>query len=331
MRGFQLGNRRSPLPSVVDHAILEEALKSVRALHGLDDRQGLRWVVGPGIRTRSSTLFFLRLAAADDHSISAYYKVYEEHRVPSVGPRLERARELNNELVRSCEAESISVPSVLASRPETGTIVTSTVPGSPMGALFRFRLTPSRRRLALDTYRRIGTAVHRIETVSSPDETVSVPKQWGGADLLVQRAQEFLSPTDWHRIQDRLRDSFSSAEASSPLSYAHGDISGGNLLLSKDSLGIVDFQWQARWSGYDLATVACRTLYNPTVPLGWASSLIDAMLDGYGDRGVASSPAWTFYTLRRALQFALKPSARWVHRLRSIRAREHLSRAAQMA
>lgn len=330
LRGSNLGSPGLLLPPAVDHEILEEALRSVRALHGFEDRQGLRWIVGPGIRTRSSTLFPLRLSDAEDHSVSAYYKVYEDSRVSRVGPRLDRARELTNQLVRSCEPENISVPFVLAASPEAATIVTSRVPGSPMGALFPYRLTPRRRRLALDIYRRIGKAINLIETVRPPNERVSAPKQWDGADLALQRAQGFLSPPDWHALKHSLRESFSLGEGNAPVSYAHGDISGGNLLLSEDSLGIVDFQWQVRWAGYDLVTVACRTLFNPTIAEGWARSLVDAMIDGYGDRDVASSPAWIFYTLRRALQFAVKPSGRWVHRIRSRRARDYLSQAAHM-
>jgi tRNA A-37 threonylcarbamoyl transferase component Bud32 len=311
--------------------LLAEALETAKALYGSTEAHDDRWFVGKEVRTRSSMLVHLRLPLADRSQVFAYYKVYDERHGSKAATRLARSAELTNALALLCEGEGITVPRVLAVRPEASTIVTSGVPGRPLGSMVNHSLTRGRRRSASDVYRKIGRAVHLIETATLPDEPVSDLAQWDGTDEALTTARGFLPPVEWRWLRAQLVESYEAARADAEGMFAHGDLGGGNVLLSADGIGLVDFQWQVRWKGYDLATVACRSFHHPAVTERWGSALIHALLEGYGDHGVTSSPAWRFYTLRRTLRFAVKRPTRWAHGRRTSRARQQLREQALLS
>jgi tRNA A-37 threonylcarbamoyl transferase component Bud32 len=324
MRGFRSRSLEFSLPPSLDRGVLTEALQTAVELYELGDVLGLRWTIDSQINGRSSVVFPLRLFP-NGRTIAAYYKTSSERHQRKVEPGLARSREFTPALAALCRQEAITVPHLLAVRPETLTIVTSAIPGRPLGAAFTRTLTAGRRRLAVDACHRIGRAVRLIEQVASPDEPVLDTAEWSRVDRALERARRLLSVDASDSLRARLAESHDAALSSGIAVYSHGDLSGTNVLVTSTLIGLIDFQWQVKWAGYDLAVLACRMRNHPAVSNRWASALIDAMTDGYGDRRITSSPAWAYYTLRRTLRLALKNPKRspWYrHSIR--RAREQL-------
>jgi hypothetical protein len=80
------------------------------------------------------------------------------------------------------------------------------------------------------------------------------------------------------------------------LAYAHGDLSPSNILID-DAPGLIDFAWVPRMRTYDMAKLAFRLEYGSPAPASWTSSLVDSLIEGYGDLGLQETPAWRYHRL----------------------------------
>ncbi len=87
-----------------------------------------------------------------------------------------------------------------------------------------------------------------------------------------------------------------------PVTYAHGDLSPGNVLLMPQGTGLIDFMWVPHLRGFDLARFIHRLRYSALSMDRWTSALIRATLDGYGDPAAADEPGWRFVQLQRSLR-----------------------------
>ncbi len=324
MRPFLRQSWESSLPEGVDPGVLTEALHAALDLFDLDGPETLRWLVGPRIERRNSVLFPLRLVSAVGHCLDAYYKTYR-HNGSEIQSRLIRMRELHEAFAAASYGEAIAVPRVLALRPRTLTMVSSAIRGRPLESALGYSVTPHRRRVALEACRRIGRAAYLIEQLPLPDEPVLDLAPQDRIDRSLERAHEFLEPDAWHSLRGRIFEARERVLEGGLAVYAHGDLSGTNVLFGSNSVGFVDFGWQVRWPGYDLARLACRIALDPAVRSLQASALTAALTDGYGDLGLTSSPGWEFYTLRTTLRYAVKERRRSAGRsLSARRARRQL-------
>jgi hypothetical protein len=299
----------SSRPSSPDPKVLWEALKSVAKISGLSDYRTLEWLVGERIERRSSTLFPLRMATPAGGAMRAFYKISHPrpHRVEAVRAGLARTQELSSSLMAPCDGEGIQPAPVLAADPGTLTVVTLALPGRPLGLTPRHVISRNRRQAALGIFRRIGKAIRLIELSGKPAVAMREDEQWGRTPRDLQRVEELFSPREAAALGRRLKELYVAAAEGEDEVFSHGDMRHTNVLVSGEHIGLVDLQWQVRLRGFDLAYLAVRIEYETVAVRPWTSALVAALVGGYGDPEIRSSPSWRFYRLRRLIRRATHP------------------------
>jgi Phosphotransferase enzyme family len=310
-----LGRAPSGAP---DPRILEETLQGVVDLHGHGERDQLRLIVGRPVERRRSTLFPLRINSSSG-SVSAIYKICRPRTKPELTrDALVRSRQLTSSLAALGKDEAILPAPVLAVDPGKLTIVTLMLPGRPLDRGIRHVTTSIWRGGSLALFRRIGRAARLIEQSGRPSPTDPLEDQeWSSS---VQRdlemAAKMFSPRELDSLHAKLSELYQAGVRQSERTYSHGDLSRTNILVSPQGIGLIDFGWQVRLRGFDLASFMYRMEYETFVTRPWISRVSSALLEGYGDPDITSSPSWNFYRLTRLLRRATR-SMEWFNNRRA--------------
>ncbi len=301
-----------------DPRILEESLRSVVDLYGFDDSDRLRWIVSSPIKRQRSTLFSLRVTSLA-RSVDAVYKVCQPGWRPDlVQEGLRRSRRLTASLAALGKDETIRPAPVLAVDPSKLTIVTMVLPGRPIDRGIRQVTTSRWRGEGLGLFRRIGRAARLIEQSGRPSSTeFPEDREWSpSVSRDLEMAARLFSPREVDILHAKLHELYQAAVKHSDRTYSHGDLSRTNILVSTDGLGLIDFDWQVKLRGFDLASFMYRMEYETLVIRPWVSRVSAALLEGYGDPDITSSPSWNFYRLARVLRRATR-SMEWFHNRRA--------------
>jgi hypothetical protein len=295
-------------PGAPDPRILEAALQAVVEVCGIGDRGELRWIVGKSVARERSMLFPLRVIS-ESASVSAVYKVCRPRTKPQlVQDALARSRQLTSSLAALGKDEAIRPATVLAVDPAKLTIVTIALPGRPVGRWIRQVLSSRGRGEALEVFRGIGKAARLIEQAGRPSSTdlVGSPEWNPRVERDLEMAAKVFSSREVDYLHAKLRELYQDALKDGDRTYAHGDLSRTNILVSSQGIGLIDFGWQVRLPGFDLASFMYRMEYETLVPKAWAARVSAALLEGYGDPDITTSPSWNFYRLTRLLRRATR-------------------------
>jgi Phosphotransferase enzyme family len=312
-------------PEAPDPALLVEAGESLAGAHLDGPAESIRWDVEERMERPRSTVFRLLATSRSGSSASAFYKEEQPSRgLPAdfVRAGLARTKELTARLAAVSVPRGIRPAPVLAVDPQRLISVCLAVEGSsPPGPVWG-SMVPGRWRHLLDCYRRVGEAVRLIEGLRVQDsDQIHDPRWvWEGA---VDGAASYLTDEQMVALRRNLRDLVEELVAEGDVVYTHGDLSPSNVLAADDHIGIIDFHWTPRYRGYDLAVMAYRLEYAGLVPIGRSAALVDALVEGYGDRDIRRSAGWRYYLLIRQLGLAARGArASWRSRRASDRVRE---------
>jgi hypothetical protein len=295
-------------PGAPDPRMLEAALQAVVEVFGFGDDSELGWIVGEPVARDRSTLFPLRVTS-QTASVSAVYKVCRPRTKPQlVQDALARSRRLTSSLAALGKDEAIRPATVLAVDPAKLTIVTLALPGRPVGRGIRQVLTSRGRGEALGVFRGIGRATRLIEQAGrpSPTDLVGNPEWSPRVERDLEMAAKMFSSREVDYLHAKLRELYESAVKDGERTYAHGDLSRTNILISPEGIGLIDFGWEVKLRGFDLASFMYRMEYETLVPKAWAARVSAALLEGYGDPDITTSPSWNFYRLTRLLRRATR-------------------------
>lgn len=208
--------------------------------------------------------------------------------------------------------------------------VTLAVPGNEFGSLWRRSLTPSRRVEAHRAVSLVGRVIRLMELhcryLGGLSERLVGEEV---VDRRVARIEPFFDEREVSAIAEAMTGLEREAmEMQAPIVRVHGDLNATNVLVHRSGIGLIDFAWQARLRLTDLAHFAFRLEYESGSRPRFARSLVESLLDGYGDRQVATTPAWRFLRYSKLLRVigsgsrSLDPRVRW----RVGRARRELER-----
>jgi Ser/Thr protein kinase RdoA (MazF antagonist) len=310
-----LGGATSGAP---DPRILEEALQGVVDLHGLGKRDQLRLIVGRPVERRRSTLLPLRISSSSG-SVSAVYKICQPRWKPELAREgLKRSPRLTAALAALGKDDAILPAPVLAVDPGKLTIVTLVLPGRPLDRGIRHVATSRWRGGGLALFRRIGRAARLIEQSGQPSPTdpLEDPEWSTSVERDLEMAASIFSPREVDSLHAKLSELYQAGVRHSERTYSHGDLSRTNILVSPRGIGLIDFGWQVRLRGFDLASFMYRMEYETFVTRPWITRVSSALLEGYGDPDITSSPSWNFYRLTRLLRRATR-SMEWFHNRRA--------------
>lgn len=330
-------------PTSPDPLILDEAAASLQGVG-----ETLEWHIGERIVRPGSTVFAVQAHISPDHHVGAFYKVStglspeptarQLRRVERARAGFERSLQLERALAPRLEGEGIVFSRTLAVDPRRMIVVTSAVPGEPLGKPLRHGLTAGRRETFELWLKKAGRAARLIEDCTLDPVTdggVSIGERWDG-DLLVdevseakrwdrrlQRAGPVITRSSADRIDRRWRDLLTDAMGRSrAVSFAHGDLSSSNLLVGEE-LGIIDFAWVPRLRGFDIAHLAYRLEFDDPIPAQMAATFVRSLLEGYGDEAAPASSAWKYHRLGFLLKVLIDDRRglrrpRWFQRKRAL-------------
>lgn len=271
------------------------------------------WSVETRIDRPRSSIFPLRATAEGRDLGIAFYKVMlpstkgdpDRHRLRIDRARtgLGRAMQLEDRLALLLEGEAIAFSRALAVDPETLTSVTIGVQGEPLGSLAGHVLTRSRRRRAARWMELTGRAARAIEacTVGDVDD-----REGERSDLMsrrIDRLEGMFPPERVGLLRRRVEELHGAVMGSDrPLTYAHGDFSPTNLLVSDEGIGLIDFEWVPRLRVFDLANLVFRLEFETPLPERMVRPLVEAALRGYGESNVMNTPHWTLHRISNLLK-----------------------------
>lgn len=292
-------------PKRPDREVLEIASRVLAEVLG-ESTDGLRLrATETRIERGRSTVF--PLTADGRPGVVAYYKEMasssetdsENARVRAQRTRdgLARAVELERRLADLIGDEPISFSRSLAVDPERLISVTLAVAGDPFGATWRHLTTPGRSRVAQQWMRITGKAARLIEECTIVDLQDSDEDAGPRTGSRMKRLAEVIGPKQAASVGELLRTLREAVfNGPSPMVYAHGDLSSSNILIA-ERLGLIDFGWVPRVRGYDISKLAFRIEYGTALPRWAVESLVDGLLEGFGDEGLAASPVWAYHRL----------------------------------
>lgn len=282
----------------------------VTQLTGVPDGS-LRWIVGRSRRRPRSIIFPLRAVSRTGPVAAAFYKQLW------VRPGDSNAQAVRSEFVRAVTARSVALTNkvaavavreniwlapILAADLDRPAMITMKVPGRPLGKTVWSALAPGRRR-ALTAFLRLGRAIRLIEAATAGDVTPDERYREQVFLRLARRGTEFLSARQREALERRFRELYAQAVADGDgIAHVHGDLAPGNILVSPDGIGLVDFEWPIRFYGYDLVSLIHRLEVETPRWTPWVSSLTRALFEGYGQPDIREKPSWLFMRLERLLR-----------------------------
>ena len=285
-------------PSRPDPELLRRGHDEVS--HRLGHEPGPWQLVGRCTRPRS-TLFVLRCRHAEG-VIDAVAKIDYLQSAEEDAPRhetlrrvqrrrreLTRERELAPQLIDIVQARhlTLKIDEPLAIAPDRLSALRLMVPGKNLDRLAKV-IARAGIRQAIDAFHVLGQFISLMEGVGErgdhPDQRVR-RSQFERLDRSVQRLRSVGTFPDPDGLRQRamvlLHRELSKSDS---VVLTHGDLSPSNILLRKNSLGVIDFGWTHRIRGHDLAHLLARVeVERPQLP-GLAASARRALLDGYGQR-----------------------------------------------
>ena len=319
-------------PGAPDPTLLREAFANAPVAA---DLRNPSWVVGPRMSRRQSTLFPLTLTDGERPVLRAFYKVHrilsghapaqEREKLATFRRVLQRGPQLREQYMRLSGGGGMEMPAYLAVDVDRLTEVQTALPGRKL-PIALLQDTPAARSWALRLYRTLGAAVAVIERCQ--DEHVAQHRAPViDVDASTRRLAAILGARDTARVKGLFRDLYAEACDRGRLSYSHGDITKGNILVTRQRAGLIDALWSVRWTGDDIAYHAARLYYELPQLSSWTQRLVTEMLTGYGDLTLPAQPEWQLTQLRAAAAVAVHHPRHVVARMRRRRAVELLLRA----
>jgi tRNA A-37 threonylcarbamoyl transferase component Bud32 len=291
----------------------------------------ISWVIGPRIDRPRSTIFLLRAIADSQVVGEAHYKSLYP---PGFGGSVrfpDRAHLLHEELARSADMtqrlfaiaskEGIRPARVLVTDPDTLTLITERIVGRAVGSSLHRAVTPRAKAAALSIASRIGKAVRLIEETSHGMriEGPRLSMLAIGNQITTAHNRGILSRVESLRLQTLIEALYQLAkDTTGGLIYAHGDLTRTNILRTEGGIGLIDFSWRAQLRSYDLAKFTVLLESVPYFRRGWTVSLVESLIEGYGDPEATLSPGWRLVRLQQQLRIAMR-----MHHPSSQRSRSH--------
>lgn len=299
--------------SSFDVGLLAQAASQLCTHLGLDcDPKAVRWSVGSGPeQRRTATVFELVASLPDGRSERVFYKRFQEpawddsqRSEERWAATLERSRTLTSALNESGQKHMVCAAPVLTVDTRSATIITLGVNGRTLESLLRSAALGVRRRQIEAKLNQLGVACRLIDDVANTQ-----PPSGQHTDLTwwVDHYMRMLPDAEqgWSKDFRQLMQVWADETMTAPrhLSYCHGDLQGGNVLVDGPWLNLIDFRWATRPRGFDLVQTALRLEHRPwkgTLP---TARLRDALLAGYGDPNMRDTPLWhlveAMFLLRR--------------------------------
>jgi hypothetical protein len=281
--------------------ILKEAADSLRSIMGWPPSADLKWSVGDRVDRRHSSIFLLRAEAVQSHA-NVYYKIFHPPAGESEGGRrwtdyvvegLGRTVELDKGLAELLSGKPIMISQTLAADPDTMTQVTLGVDGEAIGKIWRHSLTGGRRERIVHALALTGHAAALIERLSPQSIPLDARAMERRREKRLMRMERTLIEPTLAKLARRMEEVDAAVlDDPHPNAYAHGDLSSTNVLLRRPGIGLIDFSWAPRLRGFDMARFAFRLEYDTVTTRIWAKEMVDALLRGYGQPELVTSPRW---------------------------------------
>lgn len=278
----------------LDSRLLAAAAETALPGHG----RSIDWSIFRRMDRRYSTVYELKAFAPTVGGFTAFYKIHRqpqaamwmdtERYLGELESALRRAPRLVDLLNRGQDLSGITAAPILACDPEQLVLVTLGMSGVPLA-----KMLSSRNPKALGAVMKLGAACRLIDNLKAPGEAGASAE---GMTWLIDFYLDRFSLPSGHsksQLSAHLKSLLDGAlQEANPISYCHGDLLGGNVLVATDRIGLIDFRWAPRTRGYDLAHSALRIKYKWPWTTSWGTRLTKALLDGYGDPTVIGSPGW---------------------------------------
>lgn len=313
---------RGPRPNTPERQVVEEA--SCAAFAPLGPSAGtVSWKVNDRIIRPFSTIFVIDFISGREQS-RAFYKNFHCPRENGknswkleLGAGLTRSVALTRTFNELSKAEGTMIAPVLSVEPSMVVSVTRAMPGRAVGQFRWPGLTRGRREGVLEIHRRIGQAIHLLERSSDiwggiPNRETKELRRWVQPDSILTQAESVQGFTkrDLMRLRRNVEKLYAETlSAEDAFVYAHNDLSDGNILLDNQRLGLIDATFLPRYRGYDLAKYAFRLDYQNYSFNAWSDTLIDALLEGYGDANANEQAPWKIIRLLCLIQLLNRSSA----------------------
>jgi aminoglycoside phosphotransferase (APT) family kinase protein len=205
------------------------------------------------------------------------------------------------------------VPLVVAHDLQHCSIVITHVEGAPYGRLTRHAVGP-RRAALLEAMRQVGGSVAALERVAPPTAVWSAERVTGLVARWLPVASRVLPDGD-----RRLRatgDELVAALRSRPHAvWTHGDLSLTNVLAGPGrTLSLIDFEFADSAVGSDIGIFAARLELEGGGNMGrTAAAAVAALVEGYGDSAVTTTPGFRAMQIKKAFQHLSRAPSRRHH------------------
>ena len=221
---------------------------------------------------------------------------------------------LMQERVRGALAPlGVAVPLVVAHDLQHCSSVITHVEGAPYGRLTRHAVGP-RRAALLEAMRQVGGSVAALERVAPPTAVWSAERVTGLVARWLPVASRVLPDGD-----RRLRatgDELVAALRSRPHAvWTHGDLSLTNVLAGPGrTLSLIDFEFADSAVGSDIGIFAARLELEGGGNMGrTAAAAVAALVEGYGDSAVTTTPGFRAMQIKKAFQHLSRAPSRRHH------------------
>lgn len=303
---------KHPRASQPDPSILERAAAALSC----SDQGAAPWSVGSRLLRKDSTLFEIGFRAPSG-VIRAYYKQFH---CPVTGTAayawtstisggLARSQRLTEQVNARCSGRGARLARILAADATQLVCVTEAVKGIPFGQvignrMMRHAVTAGQRSRLRRIAHETGRAVCHLEACSGSHASPEDYFQRIQIPALIERVRGMgrLSTEEVASIGERFDELQMAAKDGEGVVFAHCDLAPQNMLFEHGMVGIYDCEFRPRPRGFDVAHLAFRLEYQ-TVVAWWAKTLIDSLLEGYGDPDVTRSPGWHLARLWLSLRF----------------------------
>jgi tRNA A-37 threonylcarbamoyl transferase component Bud32 len=218
---------------------------------------------------------------------------------------------LMQERVRGALAPlGVDVPLVVAYDRQHCSIVSTHVEGHPYGRLTRHAVGP-RRTALLEAMGQVGGSVSALERVAPA--TAAWPTE--GVTGLVARWLPLASRVlpDGDRRLEATGDELVAALRSRPHAvWTHGDLSLTNILSGPGrTVSLIDFEFADSPVGSDIGIFAARLELEGGGNVGrTAAAAVAALIEGYGDAAVTTTPGFRMMQIKKAFQHLSRAPSR---------------------
>ena len=278
------------------------------------DPTRLDWEIEERLDRKRSTLFpLLLLDDLREQVATAYYKKpyfpgarQASRNLPRARAALEQGEVLGTRFADLARDSGIAINETLALNHHTLEVITFGLDGRPMGNPLAHAYGRRARAAAVLACARVGRAIRIIEELPGPADTEAEGERiWEEATRKLKPLSKSMNSAELARLRGMLRELFTEGLAEpDAITYAHGDLSTGNVILMDDNTGLIDFMWIPQLKGFDLARFVHRLRYTTVSLRPWTEALVEAVLDGYGDTSAPDLPGWRFTEMQRLMSTA---------------------------